>query len=92
VGQLLLAYANRSRVILPDDRRLVTRNNGDVLPTLLVDGYVVGVWRPVEGGIETNAFHPLSEEAWTSLAVEASALVAFLFDREPMVYRRYGHW
>jgi hypothetical protein len=64
------------------------RNNGDVLPTLLVDGHVAGIWRPVEGGIEATAFHPLSEEAWTGLAVEASALVAFLFDREPVVYRR----
>nr|WP_246580628.1 hypothetical protein [Deinococcus aestuarii] len=25
---------------------MVIQQNGDVLPTLLVDGYVVGVWRP----------------------------------------------
>src|SRR3990172_260014 len=48
----LLAYADRSRIIPPDYRQLVTRNNGDVLPTLLVDGYVAGVWRPVKDGIE----------------------------------------
>jgi len=53
---ILLAYADRSRVIPPDYRQLVTRNNGDVLPTLLVDGYVAGVWRPVEAGIEAAAF------------------------------------
>ena len=33
--------------------------NGDVLPTVLVDGYVAGVWRPVEDGIEVTAFHRL---------------------------------
>lgn len=55
----LLAYADRSRMIPPAYRRLVTRNNGDVLPTLLVDGYVAGVWRPVDGGIEATAFHDL---------------------------------
>ena len=51
--------------------QLVTRDNGDVLPTLLVDGYVAGVWRPVEGGIEATAFHPLPDDAWAGLAAEA---------------------
>ncbi len=89
---VLLAYADRSRVIPADYRRLVIRQNGDDLPTLLVDGYVAGVWRPVEGGIEATAFHRLSDEAWHGLAAEAGALVAFLADREPTVYRRYTHW
>jgi hypothetical protein len=89
---VLLAYADRSRVIPPDYRRLVIRQNGDVLPTLLVDGSVAGVWRPFEGGIEATAFHRLSDEAWTGLAAEAAALVAFLADREPAVHRRYAHW
>ncbi len=88
----LLAHTDRSRIIPPDYRTLVMRNNGDVLPTLLVDGYVAGVWRPVEDGIEATAFHRLSAEAWAGLKVEARALVKFLADREPMVYRRYGHW
>jgi hypothetical protein len=88
----LLAYADRSRVIPPPYRRLVTRQNGDVLPTLLVDGHVAGVWQPVEGGIEAMAFHELSDEAWAGLAAEAGALVAFLADREPTVYRRHTHW
>jgi hypothetical protein len=89
---VLLAYADRSRIIPPDYRRLVIHQNGDVLPTLLVDGYVAGVWRPVEGGIEATAFHRLSDDAWTGLEVEAKALVAFLADRDPTVYRRYNHW
>jgi hypothetical protein len=89
---ILLAYVDRSRVILPDYRRLVTRNNGDVLPTLLVDGCVAGAWRPVQDGIEATAFHPLSGETWARLEAEARALVAFLADREPAVYRRYAHW
>lgn len=88
----LLAYADRDRVIPPDYRRLVARSNGDVLPTLLVDGYVAGVWRPVEGGIEATAFHPLPDEAWSGLAAEAGALAGFLAGRDPAVYRRYAHW
>jgi hypothetical protein len=89
---ILLAYADRSRVIPADYRRLVIHQNGDVLPTLLVDGHVAGVWRPAEGGIEATAFHRLSREAWKGLAQEAAALVAFLADRDPNVYRRYAHW
>ena len=89
---VLLAYADRSRVIPTDYRTLVTRKNGDVLPTLLVDGYVAGVWRPVEGGIEATAFEPLTDEDWAGLAAEAAALVAFLADREPGIYARYARW
>ena len=89
---ILLAYADRSRVVPPEYRTVIFRRNGDVLPTLLVDGYVAGVWRPVEAGIEATAFHRLDDDAWEGLAAEARALVAFLADREPTVYRRYVHW
>ncbi|MER6125199.1 winged helix DNA-binding domain-containing protein [Streptomyces sp. NPDC001795] len=89
---VLLAYADRGRVIPPDYRSLVTRNNGDVLPTLLVDGYVAGVWRPVEGGIEATAFHDLSSNVWDGLAEEARSLTTLLADRDPRVYSRYDHW
>jgi hypothetical protein len=63
-----------------------------VLPALLVDGYVAGVWRPVEGGIEATAFHRLPGEAWEGLAAEARALAALLADREPRLYRRHDRW
>jgi hypothetical protein len=88
----LLAYADRGRLIPPEYRRLVIRVNGDVLPTLLVDGRVAGVWRPVGGGIEATAFRPLPAPAWAGLAAEAAALVRFLAGRDPAVYRRFTHW
>jgi hypothetical protein len=89
---VLMAYADRSRVIPEAYRRTIIRANGDVLPTLLVDGLVAGVWRPVPGGIEATAFHPLSVDAWPGLVDEARALIAFLADRDPVVYRRYARW
>jgi hypothetical protein len=89
---VLLAYADRSRVMSPEYRKLVIRSNGDSLPTLLLDGHVAGVWRPVEGGIEATAFHKLSKETWSGLAQEAGALVGFLAGRDPAVYRRYARW
>jgi hypothetical protein len=89
---VLLAHVDRSRVIPPDYRQLVTRSNGDVLPTLLVDGFVAGVWRPVDGWIEATAFHPLPDEAWAGLEAEARQLRALLADREADPYARYGRW
>ena len=47
------------------------RKNGDVLPTLLVDGFVAGVWRAVEGGIEATAFDRLPDDAWDGPGHEA---------------------
>ncbi|MEU9026630.1 winged helix DNA-binding domain-containing protein [Streptomyces sp. NPDC048383] len=89
---VLLAYADRGRVIPPAYRPLVIRRNGDVLPTLLVDGHVAGVWRPVDGGVEATAFHPLSSADWDGLAEEARSLTALLADRGTIVYGRYHHW
>ena len=88
----LLAYADRARIVPAGYRKLVIRNNGDVLPTLLVDGFVAGVWRVVDGGIEATAFEPLSEAAWAGLEREARALLAFLASRDAAVYRRYVRW
>ena len=88
----LLAYKDRSRIIPPGYRTLVMRNNGDVLPTLLVDGHVAGVWRPLGGGIEATAFERLPEDAWDGLEAEGRSLIAFLAERDPSVYSRYGHW
>ncbi|WP_200423919.1 winged helix DNA-binding domain-containing protein [Streptomyces sp. NE5-10] len=88
----LLAYADRSRIVPDAYRRHVIRINGDVLPTLLVDGYVAGAWRPVEGGVEAAAFHPLTAGDWAGLAAEAASLGTLLADRDPRVYGRYDHW
>ncbi|MDX3583924.1 winged helix DNA-binding domain-containing protein [Streptomyces europaeiscabiei] len=89
----LLVYADRGRVLPAEYRKYVTRMNGDVLATLLVDGYVAGVWRPVGGAIEATAFHPLPDPVWGALAEEAAALQVFLTARaDPTPYRRYDHW
>ncbi|WP_225805252.1 winged helix DNA-binding domain-containing protein [Streptomyces sp. NK15101] len=89
---VLLAYADRSRVLPAAYRKHVIRVNGDTLPALLVDGYVAGVWRPVDGGIEASAFRPLTAGDWEGLAAEAASLGTLLADRDPRVYGRYDHW
>lgn len=89
---VLLAYHDRGRIIPEPLGQHVTRMNGDVLPTLLVDGYVAGVWRAVEGGIEATAFTALPDETWAELAEEAGALSTLLTDRDPRVYAAFKHW
>ena len=89
---VLLAHIDRSRLIPTDYRSTVIRRNGDVLPTLLVDGQVAGVWRPVEAGVEATAFRRLPSTVWEALAAEAADLKTMLQPREPSVFSRYGHW
>lgn len=89
---VLLAHANRTRIMSDDIRQSVIQRNGDVLATVLVDGYVVGVWRPEEDGIEVHTFSDLSGKAWDALALEAANMLEFLAGREPNIYGRYGRW
>jgi hypothetical protein len=89
---VLLAYADRSRVIPDTYRPLVIRRNGDVLPTLLVDGHVAGVWRAIDGTVEVTVFRDLAVATWRAVKREAESLAAFLAERDPSPYQRYVHW
>ena len=90
---VLLAYADRSRLIPEAIRPIVIRKNGDVLPTILVDGRVAGVWRPADdGGIEVTALTPIDDDAWAGLDAEARALDGFLAARDRVIYRRHQNW
>jgi hypothetical protein len=93
--EVLLAYRDRARVMPAAYRPHVSRMNGDTLPTVLVDGYVAGVWRPAPGasnGIEITAFRELEPATWQALEAEARSLTAFLAGRQRDVYARYAHW
>ncbi|WP_306322973.1 MULTISPECIES: winged helix DNA-binding domain-containing protein [unclassified Streptomyces] len=90
---VLLAYADRGRVLPAEYRKHVTRVNGDVLATVLVDGYVAGVWRLLaDGSVEVGAFRPLPERVWEGVEREAWGVARLLAGRDPGAYRRYDHW
>ena len=90
---VLLAYADRARMVPPELRTVVSRSNGDLLPTILVDGRVAGVWRPLDdGGIEVTALRPVDDDAWSGLEAEARSLDAFLTGRDRAIYRRHQNW
>ncbi len=89
---VLLAYDDRSRVIPDEHRPHVIRRNGDVLPTVLVDGLVRGVWRASADAIEVRALEPLDDATLVDLDHEARDLRRLLADREPTVFSRFGRW
>jgi hypothetical protein len=88
----LLAYADRSRVLPEEYRREVIRTNGDVLPTVWVDGYVAGVWRATADGVEVCAFGTIAEAAWGEIEREARVLGETILAHDPVVFGRYDHW
>lgn len=81
---LLIAYApaNRARIIDPEHVPAVYKKNGDVLPTLLVEGMVAGLWsHKITGGRATLTIEPFAAIASKNRAVlsdEAERLVRYL--------------
>jgi hypothetical protein len=91
---VLLAHADRRRIISDEHRRLVIARNGDTLPTFLVDGRVAGLWwaESDSGGrsrIVLEPFGRLPHDARAGLEREAENLAALLEQREPTAYARY---
>ena len=77
---VLLAFADRTRVLPEEYRKKVIRMNGDVAQTFLVDGFVAGLWSVTNGRVAAEPFAPLSRSAQRELKEEAGRLEAFLAD------------
>jgi len=75
---VLLAHADRSRVLPEPYRRQVIRMNGDVAQTFLVDGFVAGTWSVEGARVVTEPFARLPPAARRELADESERLEAFL--------------
>jgi hypothetical protein len=75
---VLLAWADRTRVLPEQYRKRVIAVNGDVAQTFLVDGFVAGVWSAAEGRVIATPFRRLSPSARRELEEEAGRLEAFL--------------
>jgi hypothetical protein len=87
----LMAHEVPGRLLDDGLRPLVVKRNGDVLPTVLLDGRVAGVWRPAERGVEVSAFRKLTRDEWDGLAAEAERL-APLAERGPLLHARFLNW
>jgi hypothetical protein len=77
---VLLAHADRTRVLPEPYRKRVIGQNGDVAQTFLVDGFVAGAWRVEQGRVVTEPFARLARSTQRELADEAALLETFLAD------------
>ena len=75
---VLLAFADRTRVLPEEYRRTVIGSNGDVAQTFLVDGLVAGIWRVESGRVVLEPLARLSRSVGRELEDEAERLEAFL--------------
>jgi hypothetical protein len=74
---VLLAFADRTRVLPDEYRKTVIAKNGDVAQTFLVDGVVAGRWRQDQGKVELEPFAPLPRAVRQELEAEAARLAEF---------------
>ncbi|HUF02361.1 MAG TPA: winged helix DNA-binding domain-containing protein [Gaiellaceae bacterium] len=77
---VLLAFADRTRVLPEHYRKRVIRMNGDVAQAFLVDGFVAGSWRVEGGRVVLEPFAALSRSVRREVEDEAGRLEAFLAD------------
>ncbi|MFL6012351.1 MAG: winged helix DNA-binding domain-containing protein [Gaiellaceae bacterium] len=75
---VLLAWADRTRVLPERYRKQVIGMNGDVAQTFLVDGFVAGTWRVDDGRVAVEPFARLARATQRELREEAARLESFL--------------
>jgi hypothetical protein len=79
---LLLAHADRARVIADEHRRRVATANLRILPTFLVDGFVAGTWKVERSRaaavLVLEPFQAVSRPARAALLEEGERLVRFV--------------
>jgi Winged helix DNA-binding domain len=91
---LVLSHADRTRVVSePNRQRLFTRNG--IFPgTVLVDGFVLGMWRIVRtrdaAALVIELFEPLAGRVRDAVAGEGGRLLAFAAPNAPAHDIRFG--
>ena len=74
---VLLGFADRTRILPDEYRKTVIAKNGDVAQTFLVDGVVAGRWRQESGKVALEPFAPLPRSTRRELEDEAGRLAEF---------------
>jgi hypothetical protein len=75
---LLLAFADRSRIIAAEHRPRIFTPNLVVPPTFLVDGFVAGTWKIERKEVKLDPFVKLSKKTREELMNEAENLARFI--------------
>ncbi len=78
---LILSHADRRRFIADADRPAVFLSAGRIQPTILVDGFVRGIWKIERvrdvARLSITPFEPLPEETQAALTAEGERLLRF---------------
>jgi hypothetical protein len=74
---LVLSHDDRRRVIT-DEHRAIVIVGGEVLATILIDGFVAGTWSLDGGRVRLAPFEPLPRATQRKLDEEAARLEAFV--------------
>jgi hypothetical protein len=78
-SQLAYVPAARTRVLPEEFRPAVFKNNGDLLPTVLVDGFVSAVWNIDKSGrLEVTPLRRLSRAERAHVDAEGERLLTFV--------------
>ena len=75
---VLLAWADRTRVLPEEYRKRVIKTNGDVAQTFLVDGLVAGMWSVEKDRVVLEPLGRLSRSVRREVEDEAERLEAFV--------------
>jgi hypothetical protein len=79
---LTLAHADRTRVISDEHRKAIATKNGQILPLILVDGFVAGTWKAARerktAVITVTPFASLTLAVRESLESEGESLARFV--------------
>ena len=70
---MLVAYADRSRIIPDAHRDVVVRSLGR--PMFLVDGFIRGFWKLRDAGLELEPLVPLSPQEADEVVAEGERLL-----------------
>jgi hypothetical protein len=78
---MLLSYADRSRILDEAYRRRVFTSNGIIRATFLIDGFVAGTWKLSSGSkgdvLHIEPFRELTRQALSALAEEGARMLRF---------------
>lgn len=78
---ILLSYADRTRIIKEEYQKLVFTKNGIIRAAVLIDGFVQGIWKiekkPDTATLNIKLFEPISKEDYEALIEEGNNLLMF---------------
>jgi hypothetical protein len=75
---VLLSHKDRTRMLADGHKLTVFRLNGEVRPTVLIDGFVAATWTATQGRVTVEPFTRIPRQSMRELREEIARLEAFI--------------